>query len=563
MRDEELMLLEQLTYLDDNVQEELEIDLSDCDSVETMVNQFTPTVMKKLSGKGYVGDCYIEKRELAAVINAIKNNKNLMGYKLEQHKSKSGKKIESIVFTKPNKDKNGKKKAIVAFRGTLDGYDWKDNLLGLFLADTKEQKRALRFINSLPYDEIITVGHSKGGNKAIYTAILSNKVGRCVAMDAQGESLEFIKKYGPQIAKKAKNIVNYSLSTDYVHILLNTIPGIKEVYCKARFMAPLAFHAPTALLSFGKTADGKYVKMSNGIPALDITDETTVMKGMKGFTMFLGNTMPQKERQEMGEFLGVLVGLMLGSDDIAFEYKGKIYKKTAFNEINILTANIENLAKVVAYMKKYAEANPSFYVVYKQVDDFIDRNIFNPTDPEEWYSGTLLQGIWKILYSVKLKDYIATVGRHTGRVGSFLTFGALVDAEYERIKDCDASASANTLPSYSDKIYDFSKETYEDICEVMDQISRVYFESVSGWRKNATEEWYEELDIDVYAKGIDAYIEDLFWINQQAKLKVEDVYTKEWEIDKTYASKIKDIRARVRDANMKVMNVSSRIAITQ
>ena len=252
----------------------------------------------------------------------------------------------------------------------------------------------------------------------------------------------------------------------------------------------------------------------------------------------------------------------MGSEDIVFEYKGKTYKNTLFNKINILTANIENLAKVVAYMRKYSEDNPSFFSVYQKVQSFLDDNSLKTLDVKTWYDGTVLSIPWRALYDLKLKDCLATLGRNTGRIGEALTFDALVDAEYEKIKDLDASVSANTLPSYSDKVYDFSKETYEDICEVMDQISRVYFESVSGWRKNATEEWYEELDIDVYAKGIDAYIEDLFWINQQAKVKVEDIYTKEWEIDKTFASKIKDIRTRVRDANKKVIDISSRIAIT-
>ncbi len=87
-----------------------------------------------------------------------------------------------------------KKQAYAVFRGTGD-FEWEDNFKGGYLAVTPQQKKALDWINSLPYDNIIVSGHSKGGNKAQFVAYLSDKVSKCVSFDGQGFSKEFAKKH--------------------------------------------------------------------------------------------------------------------------------------------------------------------------------------------------------------------------------------------------------------------------------------------------------------------------------------------------------------------------------
>ena len=85
----------------------------------------------------------------------------------------------------------------VIFRGTNgDLNEWTDNGAGGYSADTEYQREAATYIKDI-YDEYeypITVsGHSKGGNLAMYTAIMTDCVDRCVAVDGQGFSEEFIK----------------------------------------------------------------------------------------------------------------------------------------------------------------------------------------------------------------------------------------------------------------------------------------------------------------------------------------------------------------------------------
>ena len=66
----------------------------------------------------------------------------------------------------------------------------------------------------------------------MYVAITSDKVTRFVAYYGQGFSQEFIDKYWAEIQAKGEFITEYSLSTDYVHVLLFPVPNSKQVYCQ-------------------------------------------------------------------------------------------------------------------------------------------------------------------------------------------------------------------------------------------------------------------------------------------------------------------------------------------
>ena len=92
------------------------------------------------------------------------------------------------------------------------------NGISVCLTDPEQQRRALSFINNLEYDNITVVGYSKGGNKAKYVSLLSDKVTRCVSFDGQGFSRQFQEKYGPLIEENRWKITNYALDGDFVNI---------------------------------------------------------------------------------------------------------------------------------------------------------------------------------------------------------------------------------------------------------------------------------------------------------------------------------------------------------
>lgn len=118
--------------------------------------------------------------------------------------------------------------AVVSFRGTAE-HEWKDDFQGGAMADTPQQKNALKWYQEV-YEkeglgkyEVTVTGHSKGGNKAKYITILDDTVDNCVSFDGQGFSDEFFDKYSDKIAARQSSIENHNVDSDYVNILLNDV----------------------------------------------------------------------------------------------------------------------------------------------------------------------------------------------------------------------------------------------------------------------------------------------------------------------------------------------------
>ena len=132
----------------------------------------------------------------------------------------------------------GTNEAIIAYKGTSGPNEWADNVHGAYSVQTQRQLEALgfaeRMVREHNYTELTVTGHSKGANKAMYTTIMCSNVTRCVTFDGQGFSREFMSDPDilPRILKRADLITQYSLSTDFVHILLNQLPGSNQIYCK-------------------------------------------------------------------------------------------------------------------------------------------------------------------------------------------------------------------------------------------------------------------------------------------------------------------------------------------
>ncbi|WP_294372587.1 Mbeg1-like protein [uncultured Clostridium sp.] len=271
LSNDEFILLDELIYLewdayDNETVEELVLDILKDDNLAILMDK-----MK---------NCLIisTKEEWKQTLDLILKKPELLKLKIvniENHKN--GMRIASF------KDFEGN--IIVVFRGTTSIKEWDDNGQGAYEYDTKQQIYALNYVNSIESDRIIVTGHSKGGNKAQYTAVLSPKVIKCISINGQGFSNEFIKKYKDFIEKNKSKIVAVNSKYDYVNCLLNSIAG-ESHYIKTSFQFnPLFYHKGTIMLDYDgnmreETGRSIFAKIINDFSTSFISDLPDELKSL-------------------------------------------------------------------------------------------------------------------------------------------------------------------------------------------------------------------------------------------------------------------------------------------
>ncbi|WP_410771580.1 Mbeg1-like protein [Fontibacillus sp. BL9] len=238
----------------------------------------------------------MEREEWIAVLEAIQKDSQLMSLIVENGdpgitRDKNGqpvwdgknnrilqKSARMATFVSPDG-----KEATVVFRGTAGDYEWHDNGTGGYLSDTEMQKAALEYVEKLDYDKITVTGHSKGGSKAQYVAILSDKVYRAVSLDGQGYSKEFTEKYKDEIKENAHKITSISAEYDFVNVLLHTIAE-KVIYIDTEKQEELIQnHKPNIVLNeLGQLRDP--------------VNQTAFAKTVNDLTIYLSENMEEPDR---------------------------------------------------------------------------------------------------------------------------------------------------------------------------------------------------------------------------------------------------------------------------
>ena len=244
-------------------------------------------------------------------------------------------------------------KAYVAFRGTSSGFEWYDDVDGLHGSDTVCQEAALACLESLPFDDITVIGHSKGGNKAQYLAIVSEKVTRCISMDGQGFSREFLEKYAEKIQAKAGSVRNYSLSRDYVHILMYPIPGAEQIYCKGgqRHHGYFA-HSSAGFFQYDESEPFRLMLDETGLPYFLQTEENQGMHYLHGFTCFALATMAANMKELMIVYIGNILALSMTGDYVVTEGE-KVYDHGKLADY--IFSDQRTAAFFLAYLLKYVD----------------------------------------------------------------------------------------------------------------------------------------------------------------------------------------------------------------
>ena len=310
LSDNELAMIEQLCYLDNSVASKLGIEgffkgdkeeyIYEGATIKEILEVFDDNKLKILDDMGNkeLPGAYASGKEWSEIIRYMQSNDNISNLVLKDAMYNSEGEALALCFSTEDESNE----AIVAFKGTTGGVEWSDNVKGLNIADTPSQKEALDFIESLPYIDITTVGHSKGGNKSMYVRITSDKVKRSVSLDGQGFSQEFIGKYWAEIQMKGNGITNYSLSTDYVNILMFPVPNSKQIHTKGYGVGSIAeHHSPN---SFFVTDEFGNLELDvDGKPQIVEIEQDESLKMLHDFTTFLINNGDRRDKKLTEEYL--------------------------------------------------------------------------------------------------------------------------------------------------------------------------------------------------------------------------------------------------------------------
>lgn len=582
--DDKLMLLEQLTYLNSNVanaagigKSYVSIEDKTGSSVKNFLDQFSEEALTKLEKAGTILDSngnstYAQGKEWAAIIRALKNDDSVKDLKITDIDTNSSGKTAAICFT----NKNEPDQAIVAFRGTLDGKEWVDNVEGLNATDTECQKEALEYIEGLPYGDITVVGHSKGGNKAQYVTICSDKVTKCVSMDGQGFSKEFIEKYWAEIQAKGELIKNYSLNNDYVHILLFPIPGADQLYCIGDGMETgLENHSPNSYF-YIVDQDGKAVlKYNDGSIYINGTDkEYPSIAYLHGFVNFVLNVMPDENKEEVISYISTVLKISMSGDSIKID--GVTYNKD--NILEFLQTDYETASLVAAYLVKYID---TYELTEDQIYDLLDAFGLGDIETDIKESGIKSWivsdgsggGVIRFLIN-QLKDgkndhittfilewLISKWKKEKGIDFDLKKLWNMTEKKLGQIGSVDKETANKNATVKTGKTMSFSKETYECLMATIEAFESAVLGDVSSWSKYSAEEWYSSLGISAAIAGINLYSEKLSDINSTCKTRIETVFTNEWSIDNSAAGKTTGQTDSLNTVTNKYSALAERLAI--
>lgn len=345
MKKYDLCMLEHLSYMnvDDGLRqyvnsgEEYKL-LEQCETVEEYLNQFDTDSLRKQGNKYTSGDD-ISCNEYAAIIDYMRDNNDIKALTINKENSQKGK---PLAYDFEYGDEH-----IVIFKGTTGGEEWEDNVKGVEVADTPSQIKAKNFIDGINCSNVTVIGHSKGGNKAMYCAIVCDNVKRCVSMDGQEFSDEFMEAYQYNIAKKAGIITNISYCSDFIHGIMIQIPGSKQEYTGTiqsnnGVNSVMECHSPNSLFSYSVDENGN-LKVTG---KFEYGEEKRSVRIINGLTEYIMHS-DCEDKKGLITYLAKIVG-EIGKNK-------EVFLDRLFNgEEEIDT---DQLTTLIAYLIKYCNEN--------------------------------------------------------------------------------------------------------------------------------------------------------------------------------------------------------------
>lgn len=540
LSDSDIMVIEQLTYMDQEMSEflnknyglKINTTVNNGDkgkSIDSILSVFTPDVLEQL--ENMPADSHgNDGKEWAAMIRYMQENKDISSLVLESTLKDGDGKTLALCFANPDNSSE----AVVAFKGTTQ-YEWGDNVEGLNEVSTERQREALEYIESLPYDNITVTGHSKGGNKAQYVTILSDKVNRCISMDGQGFSQEFIDEYWPEIQEKGGLIKNYSLSTDYVHCLLFPMPGSGQIYVDGSAQHDVvSHHSPASFFTVDK--DGNLFVDANGNAQLIIVDsEDPSIQMLHDFTTFILNVAPDSDKEDLVNYIATALDMALG-------------EKADLNDLaEYLLSDPEALSLVLGYLAKYMD---TYNMDCDDINALLEMLGFNALN--EYF------GIQANIFGVKIdvgasnivnfllenltdgkrdyltEEFLSKINMLMWLLGIDVNWVSVwQDAEEtaENIQVPNPSAAKENAQAKTGKIRDFSAERYAALLGAANRLAGMQFDPVSGWSAYSSEDWYDDLHIELFRNALNKYYERVSDVNNTTRDNIVKVFEAVYDID--------------------------------
>jgi dienelactone hydrolase len=506
-------------------------------TVGAVISKINTSDLRKEPLKDFIFDGEISGYEWADMIDAMKKS-DICELKLKDVK-RDDKNALSTYFT----DKQGN--AYVVFRGTGGG-EWEDNFLGGSTSDTQQQKRALEYINSIDAEHITVVGHSKGGNKAKYVALLSDKVDRCVSFDGQGFSEAFMENNKGLIIANKYKITCYALENDFVNILLNDVYN-KKYYIKGNGVDSFVEnHSPNSFFDF-IYKKGKVVGYE-----LNVTSQSATMKDLHSFVNYIASSIPDKDRESFFSFLGQAADKALGKKPSEYidEYTTEDILKYLSNK-----ENSDELGLLVAYILEYEEYNEG---ITDAVFDIMEQSGLETL--ADWLrkledkigAEKLLKNVLKyskqidwLLNKLKVPEDIRNIIKNMAE-GYERRKGDVKNVNSESIADYDLYANAN--------VRDYSQNKRDLLLKLTDSVANEKAYDVRKWDIwYRFEDWFGLLDIEDYKNDIDRYYEKVIDINGTSHKQMIQIFDKVDRVITDYKKVLTEASNKLDVLNKKVL----------
>lgn len=354
--------------------------------------------------------------ESKAFINAakacIERNEEFGNYRVANSVERENGAVAPIVTFANGDD------AVVVFWGTTGPDEWYDNVMAgdSSIEGSEYQNVALEYINNTSKDfkNITVTGHSKGGNKAQYVALMNDNVDRCVAFDGQGFSKAFIDEHADLIKSRQDIITLISSDHDIVNALLYEVAG-NLIYVNSSDVPRSYFEVPETdkdgNIQYDEFGNIKYkfqffyyhkpdilLDESGNLYNYDGIEPASIVKFVNQYSEYMSSIEDEDARKKVFAFVAEMAKIGLNDNDS--ERFDKIFAELLSFE------NTEAIAGFLAYTIEFAESNN---LEYGDVASIVGEMAAS-TDVQKvldaWYMPILWDGLFDASRSISPNEFI-------------------------------------------------------------------------------------------------------------------------------------------------------------